>query len=27
VGPESDITNLKKIKKMQNLRVASFYVT
>jgi hypothetical protein len=27
VGPESDITNLKKIKKMQNLRAASFYVT
>jgi hypothetical protein len=27
VGPESDITNFKKIKKMRNLRMASFYVT
>jgi hypothetical protein len=26
-GPKSGVTNSKKIKKMQNLRVASFYVT
>jgi hypothetical protein len=27
VGPESGVTNSKKIKKMQNLRVTSFYMT
>jgi hypothetical protein len=26
-GPESGVTNSKKIEKMQNLRVTSFYVT